>query len=314
MSGELSTVTPSPVELVNPGLPDDLATLDREELAEKGRTVVQFAEQIEEAKQWVLGDLACEVETRYGDEDMRIFATEIGVYYHTLRGYAATSAAFPRGSVGRQTHSYGVYQTLAAQEDRLELVSAERMTVAQARQLVEKRDTNARRNAARAANKAKKAAEAAKEAEKAAKKASTRKRTTATPPEPDPAPPAPQPRQDPGRDSTDDQRQYLGRDSLDDPGPFLSRRGSVIGWPAAAPDGQRAPHPMQWSIYGSAAKSMLDAVEQGRVPTAEELAQLREALGKVEALAAVAADVDTAGEVSPDEGPIDMATEDMASY
>jgi hypothetical protein len=155
------------------------------------------------------------------------------------------------------------------------------MTVRQARELVDKRDTNARRKATRAANKAKKAAEAAKEAAKAAEKAAkkaktTRRRTTATPPDPEPAPPAPV---NPGPqsglhlvpNSTDDQRQYLGRDSTD-------------GSPGAGPDGQRAP--LRWSIYGSAVQSMLTAVEQGRVPTVEELRQLREALAKVEALAA----------------------------
>lgn len=142
------------------------------------------------------------------------------------------------------------------------------MTVQQANELKWKRYEQAER-------KAKRQREAARKAAKKAK--GTRGRTTAAPPDPDPAPPAPvEPGPQSGLhlvpNSTGDQRQYLGRVGGDDNG--------------TTPDGQRAPHPLQWSIYGSAVKSMLDAVEQGRVPTAEELAQLRAALAKVEALAA----------------------------
>jgi hypothetical protein len=227
-----------------------------------------------------LGDLACQVETRYGDGDLRNFADEISVYYSTLRSYKATSKAFPRGSVGRRTHSYGVYDALAGQADCIELVSRERMTVREARELVEKRDTNARRNAARAANKAKKAAEAAKKAAQAAKKASTR-RPKAAPPDPappEPAPPAPEPRLALVPDNGGDQRQYLGRDNVDDTG--------------TGPGEQRVPRP--WvSMYQSAAHSMLLGIEQGRVPTEQELTWLRDALAEVEALVADTAEVTT---------------------
>ncbi len=57
-SGELVALTHHEVELVDPRLPEDLSTLDDEQLAEHGRKVVQFKGQIDEWTQWQLGGLA----------------------------------------------------------------------------------------------------------------------------------------------------------------------------------------------------------------------------------------------------------------
>ena len=75
------------------------------------------------------------METRYGSGDLARYAGEIDVEYSTLRGYKAVSAAFPAEIVDRLTHPWTVYQVLARQRDRVELVGGEPMSTAQAREL-----------------------------------------------------------------------------------------------------------------------------------------------------------------------------------
>jgi hypothetical protein len=126
LTGEVVTLTPGLAGLVDPGLPEDLAALSREELAEQCRRVLQFAGQAvqfgaraEGLSQWALGDLALEVVSRSDEADLKNYAAEIGLNYNALKGYSATSAAFPP-DVGRQTQVFSVFQTLNAQPDRLE--------------------------------------------------------------------------------------------------------------------------------------------------------------------------------------------------
>ena len=101
--------------------------------------LVAFGRGLAAGSRWVLGDLACRVGRRYGEARLEAFAEEIDVGYSVLRDYKAVARAFPAEIVGPQTHSWSVYQALAAQEDRLELVSGEPMTAAQARELAASR-------------------------------------------------------------------------------------------------------------------------------------------------------------------------------
>ena len=105
-----------------------------DELVAAGRDII-------DGFQWKLGDLACEVETTYGESSLMRYAAEIVVEYSTLRGYKAVAKAFPAESVDRSTHSWTVYLALAAQPDRLELVAREeRWSAREARELVASRN------------------------------------------------------------------------------------------------------------------------------------------------------------------------------
>ena len=115
----------------------DLTQLDWDGLVQLGRT-------IEYASKWTMGDLACQVGTRYGENNLGKFSVQVGVDYSTLRDYKQVSQAYPAESVVRTTHSWSVYKVLAAQPDRVELVAGERMTVTQAQQIVWDRERQAR--------------------------------------------------------------------------------------------------------------------------------------------------------------------------
>ena len=65
------------VERYVPQLPSDAASLSYEDLVELGRQVVHAA-------QWAFGDLACAVETGYGESRLQEFAADIGLRYETL--------------------------------------------------------------------------------------------------------------------------------------------------------------------------------------------------------------------------------------
>lgn len=126
------------LESYDPQVPADLTALSRDELVECGRKVASFSEQVTSVSRWVLGDLACAVETSYGESELGKYAEEVGVQWSTLRDYAQVSRAFP-ASCRLATTSWTVYRTLAAQGDRLELVAGDRLTVDQARDIVHER-------------------------------------------------------------------------------------------------------------------------------------------------------------------------------
>jgi hypothetical protein len=138
------------LESYNPQVPADLTALSRDELVECGRRVASFSSHVESVSRWALGDLACQVETSYGESELAKYAEEVGVRWSTLRDYAQVSRAFP-ASCRAATHSWTVYRTLAAQDDRLELVAGEKMTVAQAGALVLERQRKETRRSLRAA-------------------------------------------------------------------------------------------------------------------------------------------------------------------
>jgi hypothetical protein len=124
----------------------DLSNLDWD-------TLVQIGRQIAYAGQWVLGDLATQVGTVYGEHSLEKYADEIGVEYDTLRRYRDISRAFPETAT-RGAQPWSVHRVLAAQPDRLKLVSGERMTVAQALDLVSSRYGKPARQQTRAAERA----------------------------------------------------------------------------------------------------------------------------------------------------------------
>lgn len=146
----------------------DLARLDWDGLVDLGRKIAY-------AGQWVLGDLACQVEISYGGSNLQRYAGDIGIDYDTLRRYRHVSAAFPAGIVPRGTHPWSVYRELAAEDDRLELISGDTMTVRRAQEIVWDRRRRQQQRERRRELKEQKA----KAAEKAARK---RKREPAAEP------------------------------------------------------------------------------------------------------------------------------------
>jgi hypothetical protein len=103
--------------------------------------------QVDERAQWVKGDLALNVPTKYGEATLERYAADVGTPYETVKRLRSVAAAYPRTGP-RGPNSWSVYRELAAQDDRLELVAsrpkdkcswseAETWTVALARQLVQ---------------------------------------------------------------------------------------------------------------------------------------------------------------------------------
>lgn len=80
--------------------------------------------------QWVLGDLACEVETSYGEQDLQNFADAIGVEYSTLRRYRDVCRAWPKNA-RRRAVSFEAHKALAPADAQHLLTDG--MTLAEAR-------------------------------------------------------------------------------------------------------------------------------------------------------------------------------------
>ena len=96
---------------------------------------VRAGREVASRSAWLYGDLACAVETGYGDGTLARFAADISVNYETLLNYRTVAKAYPQSSRRREL-SFGVHQAFASQSDRLELVGSREWTVAQARELI----------------------------------------------------------------------------------------------------------------------------------------------------------------------------------
>lgn len=100
---------------------------------------VQAWQEIDSRSAWLKGDLAAAVETVYGEQSLQRYAKDVGADYGALLEYRRVSRAFPESSRVLGI-SYGVYQALAAQPNRLELITSRSdWTVAAARELVSSR-------------------------------------------------------------------------------------------------------------------------------------------------------------------------------
>ncbi len=120
------------MQAIAPWLPSDPAHWTYEQFVEAGQQVVSGG-------QWLLGDLACGLETKYGEGDLAKFASDISVEFSTLRKYKQVAQAYSE-SVRHRTISFGVHEVFATQSDRAELISSrDDWTVAQARELVANR-------------------------------------------------------------------------------------------------------------------------------------------------------------------------------
>jgi hypothetical protein len=93
----------------------------------------QMAARAEQAAQWVLGDLACHLETHYSAHSLRKYAAEIGVEYETLKDYRRVAAAFPEKG-DRSPFSWTVCRILASHPQHHHLITSS-MTTAEAREL-----------------------------------------------------------------------------------------------------------------------------------------------------------------------------------
>src|SRR5690606_36664382 len=109
-------------------------------LVERGRVAAQ--------SQWVLGDLALEVETTYGGGQLQEYADAIGVEYDALRDYRMVAETY--GSAERSAKvGWTVHRVLASQPDRHDLlkssprdhgIAADTWTYRAARELVRRRN------------------------------------------------------------------------------------------------------------------------------------------------------------------------------
>ncbi len=90
---------------------------DWEELVSSGIIAMELRNQT----QWVLGDLALEVEKQYGRDSLGQYATAIGVKRATLARYRSVSKAWPpEGRIDMLSHRH--HMILAAKEDKRELL------------------------------------------------------------------------------------------------------------------------------------------------------------------------------------------------
>jgi hypothetical protein len=87
---------------------------------------------------WVKGDIAASLETRYGEGRLQEFAHDVDEEYATVKEYRRVARAYPQ-KARRLAISWSAHQTLASQDDRVQLLAAHEWTVAQARVLVESR-------------------------------------------------------------------------------------------------------------------------------------------------------------------------------
>ncbi len=84
----------------------------------------RYIEQLRDARKetdggrWKQGDVACEIETRYGERDLQKAAEAADISYGTLRRYRWVSIQFPE-SVRRRTLSFSHHEAVAARDDRL---------------------------------------------------------------------------------------------------------------------------------------------------------------------------------------------------
>jgi len=99
---------------------------------------VRAGREVSSQSAWLYGDLACAVETSYGNGTLERYAADIGVDCKTLLNRRAVARAFPQSSRRREV-SFGVHEALAAQPDRLELLADREWTVMQARELAASR-------------------------------------------------------------------------------------------------------------------------------------------------------------------------------
>jgi hypothetical protein len=89
-------------------------------------------------RNWLLGDLALEVETGYGKGSLKRYADEIEINYESLKNYRWVAAHWEK--VTRVTNvPWAVHRELATLDDRHEVIKITRgWTVASAREYVER--------------------------------------------------------------------------------------------------------------------------------------------------------------------------------
>jgi hypothetical protein len=104
------------------------------EAVKRGRECVARASDI----QWELGELANNIEPKYGEETLERLAAELDVNPGTLKNYRTVFRAFP-GKEPRGSNSFKVCDVFTSQEDRLKLVARRKWTVAEATKYVKKR-------------------------------------------------------------------------------------------------------------------------------------------------------------------------------
>jgi hypothetical protein len=112
--------------------------------------------------QWLLGDLAAGIETKYGERRLYQYAEDIGASYNSLQEYRRVARAWPETST-RVDFPWSVYREFAAQPDRHELIASRgEWTVTQAQAITgERRERESRRQKRQEAKERKAAKDAA---------------------------------------------------------------------------------------------------------------------------------------------------------
>lgn len=99
--------------------------------------------EVDSRANWVKGEIAARVVTRYGENTLAEFAEKTGESVTSLRAYRTVRQKWDENS-RRLEISWSVHQALASQEDRADLIaSQETWTVDQARALVSERRAQA---------------------------------------------------------------------------------------------------------------------------------------------------------------------------
>jgi hypothetical protein len=99
--------------------------------------LVLAGQRCETARNWILGDLALEVETSYGERNLQRYADEISVGHDALIKYRYVASRWNSGN-RIQNLAWSVHQIFAALDDRAEVIrSRPTWTVAEAREYAE---------------------------------------------------------------------------------------------------------------------------------------------------------------------------------
>jgi hypothetical protein len=96
---------------------------------------------------WVIGDAALTVGTKYSENKLGQFADDIGVELPSVRNMRTVSAAYQADAIARDLQSWTVYGVFASQDDRYALIAAgndgKPWSVSAARALVKGRNESA---------------------------------------------------------------------------------------------------------------------------------------------------------------------------
>lgn len=125
---ELNSVPPAIVTPATTGIAYEDAVKKLEEIARNN---------------WTIGEIADQVELKYGEGTLQRLAEESGIEYKTLLNCRTIWRAWPESSRRREI-SWAVHGEFASQPDRAELIKQQKWTAKTAREEVQRRNSGPR--------------------------------------------------------------------------------------------------------------------------------------------------------------------------